>query len=615
MAQESAAGQNRIRLLRPVEKGRDHIRGGGAAQGVVTVVVYGDYLCPYCRRLRLVLQRLQKTFGERLAYVFRHYPNETVHPGATFLARAAEAAGRQDRFWELHDWIYAAEPPLSEEQVFDAVRDMGLDVERFAVDTAGDEGLERVSGTPTIFVKGERYDGAWDFHSMLEALELPVASRVQRSARAFASLPASGGLVLVLAALVALVCANTGLEPLYRVLTGSDFAVGPPGHEITLTVAEWFSEGLLAIFFLLVGLEIRREVTTGELRDPRVALLPVLGAFGGVIAPALIFLALNRGPAATGWSVPTATDIAFTLGILALLGPRVPPSLRLFIATLAVVDDVLSVVTLAIFYPSNFQAVWLVPALLAIFLLAVLNRWRVYAGWPYLVVALALWVTLHEAGIHAALAGVFLAAFLPTRPAPAVGPLLAQAATALSTLETAEHEAADEAQPDEVAGEPVWEWASRNLSAATERLLSPADRVERAVSPWSSYVILPLFAFSATGVGFDLDLSRPEAQRVLTGVVLGLAIGKPLGICLAAWVAIRLRIAVASPDISARAFLGAACLCGVGYTMSVLLADRAFADDPALNAVAKVGVLAGSLVAAAIGAAIIATAPKSTAAS
>ena len=200
---------------------------------------------------------------------------------------------------------------------------------------------------------------------------------------------------------------------------------------------------MLAFFFLLVGLEIRREMTAGVLSDRKAAILPVVGAVGGMLAPAAIYLLLNRGPTAPGWSVPTATDIAFVVGILALLGERVPPSLRIFVVALAVVDDVLSVLTLAIFYPHNFQATWLLGCGIAIVLLFALNRSRVGVIWPYLMVAAGLWFFLYAAGVDAALAGVFLAAFVPTRPAPAAGPLLAQAATALAELEQAEDAARD----------------------------------------------------------------------------------------------------------------------------------------------------------------------------
>jgi NhaA family Na+:H+ antiporter len=412
-------------------------------------------------------------------------------------------------------------------------------------------------------------------------------------------------LVLLLAAAAALLCANTPLAPYYRLFIDSSFGIGAPGRMFSLTVGAWFSEGLLAIFFLLVGLEIRREMTAGTLSDIRAAVLPVIAAVGGVLAPAAIYLALNPGPAATGWSVPTATDIAFVLGILALLGDRVTPGLRVFIAALAVVDDILSVLTLAIFYPRNFSLSWLAISGLAVLVLYVLNRWRVYAAWPYAVTALVLGLCLHSAGVHAALAGVTLAGFLPTRPAPAAGPLLAQAATALAALEHAETELRESGDDSRrIEQEPIWDWASRNLSAATDRLLSPADRIERAVAPWSAYVILPLFAFSASGISLNVDLSSPGARSILFGVVLGLVIGKPLGIALATFLAIKSRLAVMTDDIALRNFIGAACLCGIGDTVALLLADQAFPQGPE-SAVAKIGVLIGSVLAAALGATII----------
>jgi NhaA family Na+:H+ antiporter len=427
-------------------------------------------------------------------------------------------------------------------------------------------------------------------------------------------LPASGGLVLILAAAAALLCANTALAPYYRLIIESSFSVGPPGGLLTLTVGAWFSEGLLAFFFLLVGLEIRREMTAGALAEPRAALLPVIAAVGGCLAPAAIYLALNPGPTAPGWSVPTATDIAFALGILALLGDRVPVGLRVFVAALAVVDDILSMLTLAIFYPHAFEAIWLLASGAAVALLFALNRWRVYAGWPYAVITIALWLSLHAAGVHAALAGVFLAAFLPTRPAPAAGPLLAQAATALAALEHVETEA-EEAGDDKrrIEQEPIWDWASRQLSAATDRLLSPADRIERAVAPWAAHVILPLFAFSATGVSLAVELSSPGARTILWGVILGLVVGKPLGVALASLLAIKARIATVPDGITLRNFIGAACLCGIGDTVALLMADQAFPQGPD-SAIAKIGVLIGSVLAAALGAAILAVNLKARAA-
>lgn len=608
---------DRLWLHHPVDARRDHVRGNPALPDAVTVVLYGDYLCPYCRRLRPVMLQLRETLGDRFVYVFRHYPNEKVHPGSNFIARATEAAARQGRFFEMHDWIFD-NPLPNKEQVLEHVRSLGIDMDQFTRDLESDDIREHVetdhrwarrngvTGTPTIFIDGLRYDGAWDYYSLLEAIEQPVAARVQRSARVFASLPASGGIALLTAAALALVCANTPLAPLYTYLAALPFGIGPPGSTLSMPVAEWFSEGLLAIFFLLVGLDIRQELTTGSLTSPRAAFLPIIAAVGGVLAPAAIYLLLNSGVAAPGWSVPTATDIAFALGILAIFGSRIPASLRVFVAAFAVVDDILSVLTLAIFYPRGFSLIWIAVGLAAIAALYILNRSRVYTAWPYVTASIVLWVGLHSTGIHGALAGVVLAAFLPARPTPAVGPLLAQAATALATLEAEQKETKKSGSlKRRLEEEAVWDWASRNLSAASDRLLSPADRIERAVSPWTAYVVLPLFALSATGISLHVDLSAPGALNVLAGVVIGLVIGKPLGICVASLLAVLSRVAVAPDGISLRNFIGAACLCGIGDTVSLLLADQAFPHG-GISAVAKIGVLIGSVLAAALGAAVLA---------
>lgn len=615
MAEPSA---QTARLLRPLEDGRDHVRIDDPAPGAIQVVAYGDYLCPYCRRLVPILARLRQALGNRLAYAYRQFPNERVHPGATLLSQAAEAAARQDRFWEMHDRIFGNDhPPRDRDGILKMARELGLDMARFANDLDSDAVRTRVeedlregrangvTGTPTFFVDGLRYDGAWDFHSILEAVQRPVAQRLQRSALVFANLPASGGLVLILAAILAIVCANSPLAPYYEAFIHTPFGIGTPGGLLSMPVAAWFSEGLLAIFFLIVGLEIRREMTAGTLSDIRAALLPIIAAFGGVIAPTIIYLALNGPATAAGWSVPTATDIAFALGVLAVIGSRAPTGLRVFVAALAVVDDILSVLTLAIFYPHNFNAIWLAPCAVAILALFAMNRWRVYATWPYVLVGVAVWFTLHSAGVHGALAGIMLAALLPTRPTPKPAPLLAQAATALAALEAAETEIRNSAQPDRsLEQEPVWDWASRNLSAASDRLLSPADRFEHALSPWATYFVLPLFAFSASGTAFGIDLSEPNASNVFFGVVLGLVVGKPVGIALASWVAVLVRAGRVPDDVSLVPFIGGACLCGIGDTVALLLAEQSFpAGDFAT--VAKIGVLVGSIAAALLGCAII----------
>jgi NhaA family Na+:H+ antiporter len=600
-----------LRLLRAVDPRRDHLRGAPAGGGV-EVVSYMDFLCPYCRRLRQVMNRLRQSVGDRVVYVFRYFPNERANPGAELAARAAEAAGRQGRFFEMHDRLFEREPPIGDADLRELARNIGLDLDRFEEDLASDDVRARVlqdldegrkngvTGTPTLFIDGLRYDGAWDYHSLLETLERPIARRVHRSARVFASLPTSAGLVLLVAAVVALLFANTPLAPFYERVMSAPIALGPVSGPLTLTTREWLAEGLLSIFFLLVGLEIRREMTNGALTSWRAALLPIVAAFGGVVAPALIYLALNHGASSQGWAIPTATDVAFSLGLLAVLGDRIPIGLRVFVAALAVVDDVLSVLTLAIFFRTSFAPAYALAVLGSIVVLAALNRARVYSAWPYAVTGIGLWLSLHAFGVDAALAGVLLAMFLPNRPPPAAAPLLAQAATALTALDQAEKEAHDDPEREaRIQGEPVWEWAARNLSAASDRLSSPAERIEAAVAPWSAYAILPAFALSATGVRVAIDFSANDAKAIFAGVVVGLVIGKPVGILVASGLALVSRLAVGPEGVTTRQFVGAACLCGVGDTVALLMADRAFSGPS--SSTAKLAVLTGSVIAGSLG--------------
>ncbi len=608
-----SAEPDKLRLLRPIDPRRDRTRGGKARTRRVEVALYGDFLCPYCRRLRDVLQRLRQALKERLAFTYRYFPNERAHPGAELMSLGAEAAARQGRFWEMYDALYLREPPLNRRILLEIAASVGLDMERFERDLGdptvrarveedlADGRRNGVTATPTIFVDGLRYDGAWDFYSMLEALERPVGARFERTARVFANLPSSAGLVLLLATAAALICANSSLAPAYEQFVNAQFSIGLPPAVLSMSIAEWCSEGLLAIFFLILGLEIRRQKTAGSLADWRAAVAPVLAAVGGVIAPAAVYLAINPRATAGGWPVPIDTGIVFTLALLAVFGARASTGLKVFVTTYGVVCDILSIVVLVLFYPHAIHIEWLVASAAAIAVMVVLNRWHVYATWPYLVATVALWLSLHLAGVSGAISGIAFAVLLPPRPVPKAAPLLAQAATALAELEHAEHElerAGDERR--RLEQEPVWDWASRNLSAAAERLLSPAERVEQAAAPWSTYVVLPLFAFTSAGVSVIADFGAPYASRAIIGTALGLAIGKPLGMVLGAWVSARARIGVLPSDASPLAFLGAVFLCGIGDPLSFLLAEQAFPGS-AYAAIAKIGVLSGSALATALG--------------
>ncbi len=610
------------RLLGPIDFRRDHARGDDARNGRMTVLVYGDYLCPYCRRLRQVLDRLRRVLGERMVYVFRHYPNERAHPGSELASIAAEAAGQQGHFWEMHDALYERESRLVDKRgLLQIAASLGLDTERFGRDLDNPNVRQRVqedladgrrngvTATPTIFIDGIRYDGAWDFYSMLEALEQPIGVQVKRKARAFANLPTSAGLVVLIAAAAAIACANSPLRSAYNHFLNMQFGIGPTPGGLSLSVGQWCSEGLLAIFYLILGLELRREMTAGSLANPRAALAPLLAGVSGIVVSTGVYLAFNSGATAAGWPITADTGLPFTLGLLAVFGRRASAGLKVFVATYGIANDISSTLILALLHPRAISLEWLLVGLGIVATMAMFTRWRIYAVWPYLAGALGLWLSLHLAGVSGALSGLALAAFLPPWPAPTAGPLLAQAASALAELEHAEHELRRTGQSHRrLEQEPVWDWATRNLLAAADRLLSPAERVERATEPWSTYVVLPIFAFTATGVALVADFRAHDAARVFGGVVLALAIGKPLGIILTVWAVAKARIALLPADAAPLAFLGAAFLCGIADPFSFYLADQTF-QTGTYASVAKLGVLAGSGVAAALGTILLTLSP------
>lgn len=610
------------RLFRPISRERDHTRGGGTDSTQMTIVIYGDFLCPYCRRLRQVLLHVRRALGERMVYVFRHFPNERAHPGSELAALAAEAAGQQGHFWEMHDALYDRDPEvINKEALLEIARSLHLDLQRFEHDLENPKLQQRVhedhaegrrngvTATPTIFIDGIRYDGAWDFNSLLEALERPIGAQMQRTARAFANLPTSAGLALLLAAAAAIVCANSPLSSAYQHLVTTQFGIGLTSRELTLSIAQWCSEGLLAVFYLILGLEIRREMTVGSLRDWRAASAPILSGISAVLVPAVVYLAFNPGATARGWSIPADTGIAFTLAILALFGRRASPQLKVFVTTYAIANDLASTLVLALFYPRAFSLQWLVVAAAVVVLMVLFARWRIYAVWPYLVAGLGLWLSLHWSGVSGALAGIGVAAFLPRRPVPNASPLLAQAATALAELEYAEQEPRESGRTDHpLEQESIRDWAVRNLVAAADRLSSPAERVERSAEPWSTYVALPVFAFTAAGVSLATSSPPSGAASVFIGVVIALALAKPLGILLTAWLAVKTRLAVLPTDAAPLALVGAAFLCGIADPFSFYMADQAF-QSVAYASVAKIAVLAGSGLAAIFGSIALALSP------
>jgi NhaA family Na+:H+ antiporter len=364
---------------------------------------------------------------------------------------------------------------------------------------------------------------------------------------------ASGGIVLMVTAAAAMVIANTALGPTY--FAALKTYVGP------LSVLHWINDALMAVFFLLVGMEIKREFLDGQLSTWPRRILPGVAAAGGMIAPAVVYLALNVGTPETvrGWAIPTATDIAFALGVLALLGKRVPVSLKIFLTALAIIDDLGAVAIIAAFYTSGLSLAWLAGALAVLAALVILNRSGVTRLTVYIALGALLWLLVLKSGVHATLAGVALAMTIPLRPSPG--------------------------RPDDPT--------------------SPLHIMEHALQPWVAFAIVPIFGFANAGVSLAWFQLAGLLSPVPLGIAAGLFVGKQIGVFLTTWAVVRLGYADCPENASWPQVYGVSMLCGVGFTMSLFIGLLAFPDSAALQDQVKIGVLAGSLLSAAAGALVL----------
>jgi len=375
------------------------------------------------------------------------------------------------------------------------------------------------------------------------------------SIRRFIASESAGGVVLALAAVVALIVSNSSLGPLYRqfIEMRGEVRIANDWLVLSKPLLLWVNDLWMAVFFFVVGLEIKREVLAGELASVRQASLPAAAAVGGMIVPALIYVALNHADAIAlrGWAIPTATDIAFALGILMLLGPRVPASLKIFLTAVAIIDDLGAIVVIAVFYTAQLSLPMLLAAGVGIVVLFALNRARVTNIGPYVMVGLLIWVCVLKSGVHATLAGVVTAMAIPLKDAHGGSP-----------LETAEH----------------------------------------ALHPWVAFMVLPAFAFANAGVNLQGVSLATLAQGVPLGIALGLVLGKAVGVFGASWLLMKATGGSLPAQASTRQFFGVCVLCGIGFTMSLFIGGLAFAgQDAGYETQVKIGVLGGSLIAGLIG--------------
>jgi NhaA family Na+:H+ antiporter len=415
--------------------------------------------------------------------------------------------------------------------------------------------------------------------------------RVLSPVQEFMHRSASGGVVLMAATVLALVLANSPWGSAYNEFLHLKLGLSAGSFKFEESLLHWINDGLMAIFFLLVGLEIKREVVVGELSTVRAALLPVLAALGGAIIPAVIYVAFNAGSAGLhGWAVPMATDIAFTLGVLALLGNRVPLSLKIFLTSVAIADDLIAVLVIALFYAGSINFTALFAGLAILLVLAGCNFFGVRSLLVYLGLGVLVWFAFFESGVHATIAGVLVALTIPARVRLNPAEFVSRADRILAHFRSHEMTTAPM-----ITDEPT-QSAIAELEDLCEGVQAPLQRLESALHIPVAFLIMPIFALANAGVALSMSGLGGGGWPVVGGIVVGLVLGKPIGLLGATFLAISLGVADLPSGVSVRHMVGGAVLCGIGFTMSLFVASLAFGTGALLGA-AKLGILAASLMA------------------
>jgi len=408
---------------------------------------------------------------------------------------------------------------------------------------------------------------------------------------------ASSGIVLMIATVLALVIANSGFAPIYESILHADLSIGTGRFAISHSIHHWINDGLMALFFFIAGLEIKREMLVGQLTDRRQAILPVAGAVGGMLLPALLYYLVNRGQdSMSGWGIPMATDIAFAMGVLALLGRRVPQGLAGFLLALAIIDDLGAVLVIALFYTEKIHILPLLLAALCLAVLTVGNRAGIRRPLFYAVAGVAFWLCMMRSGVHATLAGVLTAMTVPAG-SRCSGPKFADVMEQLVHRFRIAHTPGQSILQNEEQQALL-----QSMENNVHRMESPLQRMEHGLHIWVSFLVVPLFALANAGVGIDFGSLREMLGKPVTvGVLEGLVLGKAIGIFCFSWLAIRLGWCRMPEELNFRLLGGASLLAGIGFTMAIFIAGLAFPDQPLYLVHAKVGIFLASLLAGVAG--------------
>jgi len=432
-----------------------------------------------------------------------------------------------------------------------------------------------------------------------------IGRRIVERGRHFISAPWSGGAILLLFVAVALVLANIpATREVYHTFltTPLSISIGEGGHfwNFGLDIERLINDGLMVVFFFVVGLEIKREILVGRLSSVRQAMLPIAAALGGMAVPAAIYALFNSGTEfAAGWGIPMATDIAFAIAVLSLMGPRVPVSLKIFLTALAIVDDLGAIVVIAIFY--TYKINWLCLGAIAVLVVVV---WRLRTSgytrvFPYFAISVVVWFLFYESGVHATISGVMMAMLIPSKP------LISKKVCVYRQNQILEEFRFHDREGVEVLQNEQQHHALVKLRRTATDAIGMSQRMEHLMHPWVTFLVMPIFALGNAGVAINPAALNPFASTLGMGVFFGLVAGKPIGICLASWLAVKLRVAVLPRDVRWMSLWGVVCMGGIGFTMSIFIDTLAFAGSAATIDSAKIAILVASTCAALLGYGVI----------
>jgi len=420
--------------------------------------------------------------------------------------------------------------------------------------------------------------------------EKPTIQRIFKPITKFTKIEASGGIVLFAVTIIALIWANSVLSEYYTKIWDSTFSITFNNFEFKKTLLHFINDGLMVIFFFVVGLEIKRELLIGELSKIKQAMVPVIAALGGMVIPAAIFMIFNHGtPTERGWGIPVATDIAFSLGVLSLLGKKIPISFKIFLTAFAIIDDIGAVLVIAIFYTANLNLLYLGIGLILLLILLILNLLKVNKAYIYILIGLVIWFVFLKSGVHTTIAGVLTAFVIPTKARIKLSDFKSRCQNTMNEIDSIENEHGDSTSINTLNS------CINEIKTNSSNVLSPAHMLEYKLHPYVAFLILPLFALSNTGLVINSELISNFDYRLFWGIFLGLVIGKSFGITFFIFLSNKLKITKLPEGLKMSHLLGLAFLGGIGFTMSLFISSLAF-SEPIFLDTSKASILAASLV-------------------